>query len=282
MAARVELIRDLDRPNGWLLVVDGVPQSYVDLDNPTHLEFEYIGLMAGVLDVLVPEPEPLDVVHLGGGGCTLARYVAVTRPGSRQVVLEADEEVLSVGRERLGLESLPGVDIRLADARAGLVGLDPGSADVAVVDVFDGPEVPAHLLSADALWDVRRVMRDEGLVVANVADSTPFDFARRTVAAFRVVFEHVALLGYPGVLRGRSFGNLVPVASGVALPIAELRRMAARSVPPARLVCGEALDAFVDDAEAATDVNPAVAPAPPDWTVTTLPSVSAPARPRRR
>src|SRR5690606_19354878 len=35
----VELLRDLDRPDGWMIVVNGVPQSYVDLSDPTYLDF---------------------------------------------------------------------------------------------------------------------------------------------------------------------------------------------------------------------------------------------------
>src|SRR5436190_807502 len=37
-----ELVRDLDRPSGWQLMVDGTPQSYVDPDDPSYLEFEYV------------------------------------------------------------------------------------------------------------------------------------------------------------------------------------------------------------------------------------------------
>src|SRR5215217_5309163 len=77
-----ELLRDLDRPNGWLLSVDGVAQSYVDLDNPTHLEFEYVRRIGDVLDRLSEPGKSMDAVHIGGGACTIPRYVAATRPGS--------------------------------------------------------------------------------------------------------------------------------------------------------------------------------------------------------
>lgn len=267
MAARVELIRDLDRPNAWLLAVEGVPQSYVDLDDPRHLEFEYVRLIADVVDTVTAAGERLDVVHLGGGGCTLPRYVAATRPGSNQLVFEVDEEVVAVVRDRLGMAAVSGVAVRLADARMGLLQCADESADVVVADVFDGPAVPAHLLTLDALTDVRRVLRPGGLLVANIADSAPFDFARRVLATLRVVFDDVVLLGEPSILRGRRFGNLVPVASMRPLPLTALSRAAARSVPPVRLVEGDALAAYVGDAVAATDVDPAVAPAPPDWTL---------------
>jgi hypothetical protein len=47
VAARVdfgiaELHPDPTRPRAWTLLLDGVPQSYVDLDDPTRLEFGYL------------------------------------------------------------------------------------------------------------------------------------------------------------------------------------------------------------------------------------------------
>ena len=37
---RVELLADLDRPGSWMLLVDGISQSHVDLDDPRHLDLE--------------------------------------------------------------------------------------------------------------------------------------------------------------------------------------------------------------------------------------------------
>ena len=38
-----ELVRDADvTTNAWMLTIGGTEQSYVDLDDPTHLEFDYV------------------------------------------------------------------------------------------------------------------------------------------------------------------------------------------------------------------------------------------------
>src|SRR5438094_1038191 len=94
-----ELLADADWPGGWLLSVGGVAQSYVDLEDPTHLEFDYVRRIGDVIDCL--EPGPLVALHLGGAGCTLPRYVAATRPGSRQLVFDADGELIELVREHL-------------------------------------------------------------------------------------------------------------------------------------------------------------------------------------
>jgi spermidine synthase len=264
---RVELIRDLDRPNAWVLAVDGVAQSYVDLDDPTVLDFEYVRLMADVVEVLLPAGAAVDAVHLGGGGCTLPRYLAATRRPSRQLVFEADPEVADLVGERLGLDTVPGVALAVSDARDGVASLGADSADLVVCDVFEGPTVPARLLTLQALTDVARVLRPAGVLVANIADQAPFDFARPVVATLRAVFTDVALLTEPGVLRGRRFGNIVLVAAPRRLDELALVRRAAAGVPPARVVTGAALTTFVGEATPATDDAPATAPSPPQWSL---------------
>jgi len=78
-----ELRPDRDRRHGWTLLLDGTPQSHVDLDDPTHLEFDYVRRLGHVVDVVAPPRRPLRVLHLGGGAFTLPRYLAATRPGFR-------------------------------------------------------------------------------------------------------------------------------------------------------------------------------------------------------
>jgi spermidine synthase len=262
---RVDLIRDLDRPNGWLLSVEGVAQSYVDLDDPGHLEFEYVAVLADVIDAWLPSGATAEVVHLGGGAGTLARYVAATRPGSEQLVVEADPEVASVAIDRLGLLDVAGVTLVVADARETVDAQPDDSADVMVSDVFDGSTVPSSVMSLEALREVRRALRPGGVYLANIADATTFDFARPVLATLRSTFDHVGMLAEPSVMRGRRFGNLVLVGADIPLPSADLRRRAARAVPPVRLVEGDALATFVGTAVPQTDDALVTAPEVPDW-----------------
>ena len=116
----VELLPDHDRPGGYTLLVDGAPQSHVDLDDPTYLEFEYVRRIATSLDLTAPPLMPLRVLHLGGGGLTLARYLAASRPGSRQRVVEADAKLVDFVREHLPWPPDPRLKVRVGDARTEL------------------------------------------------------------------------------------------------------------------------------------------------------------------
>jgi spermidine synthase len=258
-----ELLADADRDGSWELQLDGVPQSHVDLADPTHLEFEYVRRMGHVLDLAAEPGRPLDVVHLGGGALTLARYTAVTRPGSRQRVVEWDEALTDLVRRELPLPRGARVRVRAADARVGLAALPDGSADVVLVDVFAGARTPAHLTTVEFAADVSRVLRTGGVTAWNVSDGPPLRFARAEAATLRAVFAHVALLAEPGTLRGRRFGNTVAVASDAELPVAALTRRCAGDPMPSRVVSGEELDRFVGQAAPVTDADAEPSPRPP-------------------
>lgn len=253
----VELLADADRPGGWLLTVDRIRQSYVDLDDPTYLDFEYVQAFADVLDAL--PAGPLAVTHVGGGACTLARYLAAVRPGSSQVVLEPDEPLVALVRARLPLPRRSGIRIRPVDGRAGVAALRDASADVVVLDAFHGGRVPAALTTAEFLADVARVLRSGGVFLANVADGPPVTYTRRVLATVRAVLPEYLLIAEPAVLKGRRFGNVVLAASRAALPAAAIRRAAAAAPFPRTVTA-----AFGGAAQPLTDADSMRSPAPPD------------------
>jgi spermidine synthase len=258
-----ELLADADRDGSWQLLIDGVPQSHVDLTDPTYLEFEYVRRIGHVLDLTGEAGAPLDVVHLGGGALTLPRYVAVTRPGSQQRVMEVDERLTELVRSSLPLPRGARIRVRAADARAGLAALPARSADVVVVDVFAGARTPAHLTTVEFATDVARVLRAGGTTAWNVSDGPPLRFARAEAATLAAVFGNVALIAEPGTLRGRRFGNLVAVASDAELPLAALTRRCAGDPMPSRVVDGESLRAFIGQLGPVTDAEAQPSPEPP-------------------
>ncbi len=258
-----EILGDADRDRSFVLLLDGVPQSHVDLDDPEHLEFEYVRRMGHVVDLAAEEGAPLDVVHLGGGALTLPRYVAVTRPGSRQRVVELDEPLTELVREHLPLPRQARIRVRAADARAGLEALPDAGADLVLVDVFAGARTPAHLTSTEFAGQVARVLRPGGVTAWNVSDGPPLRFLRTQAATLAAVFTHVLLIAEPGTLRGRRHGNTVAVASSAQLPVAGLTRRCAGDPMPARVVTGPDLAAFVGTALPVSDATAVPSPEPP-------------------
>lgn len=206
----MRIATDPARPSGRVLLQDGVWQSYVDLDDPDHLHFAYTQRVADAVDTVLPRPGPLRAVHLGGGGLTLPRWLAATRPGSTSTVLELDPEVVAAA---MSLVYVPATTVRVGDARAGLEGLPGASADLVVGDAFDGRVVPPHLLTVGCVAQVARVLRPGGLYVLNLIDDAPFDRLRGALATVRAAFAHVGVVAAPELLGQGVSGNAVVVAT---------------------------------------------------------------------
>ncbi|MCR2813762.1 fused MFS/spermidine synthase [Microbacterium sp. zg.Y1090] len=251
--------------SGYELDVDGTPQSHVDLDDPTHLHFEYIARMGAVIDRLRMPGQPLSAVHLGAGALTLPRYIEATRPGSRQQVIELEQALADLVRTELPLPRGAQVRMRIGDARAGLDRLPPalvGNADLLVSDVFAGAQTPAHLTTVEFYRAAARVLSPDGVLLVNVADGQGLAFARRQVATVREVFAHVIVLAEVQLFKGRRFGNLVIAASAAPLPTEWLPRLMAAGPHPAKVAQGAELDEFVRGAKVATDADATPSPKP--------------------
>ncbi|WP_329338850.1 fused MFS/spermidine synthase [Streptomyces sp. NBC_00663] len=258
-----ELIPDRERARAWTLLIDGAPQSHVDLDDPAHLSFEYQRRLGHVIDLVAPPGKPVHAVHLGGGALTLARYTAATRPRSTQQVVERDAALVQLVRRELPLDPNARIRVRSTDAREGLGKVLDGWADLVIADVFSGARTPAHLTSTEFLDEVRRALKPGGLYAANLADGPPLAHLRGQIATAAARFEHLALIADPTVLRSKRFGNAVLVASDTPLPIAELTRKAAGDPHPGRVEHGRALLDFTGGATPVTDASAVASPAPP-------------------
>jgi spermidine synthase len=257
-----ELIPDPDRDSAYTLLLDGAPQSHVDLADPTHLEFEYIRRMAAAIDLIAPAGQPLRALHLGGGALTLPRYIAATRPGSAQRVVEIDGQLVELVRRSLPFPAKANFRVRVADAREALEGMRGAGYDLIVVDVFAGARTPAHLASVEFMHEVARVLAPAGWLIANVADGPPLRHARAQVATIRAALPEACLVADAAVLRGRRFGNLVVLAGRTPPPLAALTRRAAGDWFPGRLETD--LDRFTGGIAPVTDAVAVASPPPPE------------------
>lgn len=218
-----ELLPDPVRPRGWTVCVDGVAQSYVDIDEPRWLRLPYPSWLAELIDRHWPAGAPISAIHLGGAGCTLPRYVAATRPGSAQTVFELDGDLVELVRAHLDLDAVPGLDVQVRDGGAGIRAAAAGSADLVVLDVFRAGSAVTDLATVEFLGALAPVLRAGGLYAANIWDAGELTFARRAVAAVAEVFPHVVILANPRVLLGRLPGNVVVGAATEPFPVDELR-----------------------------------------------------------
>jgi hypothetical protein len=245
-----------DDPNvrgGRVLILNSARHSYVDLKDPRHLEFAYVQWLGAVADVLRPAGAPIDALHLGGGGFTVPEYVRATRPGSDQLVLELDGDLVRLDRAKLGLATGPDLRVRVGDARVGLAAQPEAAYDFVVGDAFGYLVVPWHLATREMAADISRVLRPDGVYAQNVIDYPPNRFLRAEAATVAAVFRYVALIAPPDALDGKVGSNFVLVASQRPLPLAALGMRLDRVEEPVRLLSGAELTAFIGGARILTD-----------------------------
>lgn len=250
---------------GYELEVDGTPQSHVDPGDPTHLHFEYVVRMGAVIDRLRLPGQPITAIHLGGGALTLPRYIAHTRPGSRQQVVELEQPLIDLVRAELPLPRDAQVRVRIGDARTVAAKLPAGlqgAADLVVSDVFAGAQTPAHLTTVEYYRVLAGLLAPDGVLLVNIADGAGLAFARRQVATVRAVLPEVIVLAEVQTLKGRRFGNLVIAASAAPLPVEWLPRLMAAGPHPAKVAQGDEIDAFARGAAVVTDADASASPKP--------------------
>lgn len=240
--ALAEVVPEEGRPWRRLLRLDGEDCSHVDLRDPEQIDFAYVRRIADLSDLLGSSPRaPLAVLHLGGGGFTLPRYLAATRPGTRSEVAEIDPGLVELARAQLGLRTDRALRVRVADGRAVLQRRAPASADLVVLDAFHGTSVPAHLTTVECVAEAARALRPGGAFAANVIDAPPLTAARALTAAALTVFDHVAIVATRKVVRGRQGGNVVVLGAAAPLPLRELSRRALAGPVPELVLGGEEL-----------------------------------------
>ncbi|MEN0072717.1 MAG: fused MFS/spermidine synthase, partial [Propionicimonas sp.] len=209
-----------------------------------------------------PASRRIRVVHLGGGGLSLPRYVEAVRPQTAQIVLEPDSDLVAAVRSRLPLPRRSGIKIRETDGRSGLARMPDDYAEAVIVDAFAGAVVPAELATAEFFGDVSRVLRADGVLVMNLGDRAPFGWGRRCLAAIAAAFARVGVIAEVPVWKGRRYGNLVAVAADRPLPLSQLERDLARAGFPYRLLADGSLAGWIEAAVPFTDADSRPSPDP--------------------
>jgi predicted O-methyltransferase YrrM len=241
----IEFEADIFSATGLTLLVDGTAQSHVDPDDPTRLFFEYVRRIGHVVDSIGLPGSPLHALHLGGGAMTLARYIAATRPGSRQVVVELDRELLELVVARLPLPVGADIELVVGDAASVIGDLATQQPfDVVIVDLYSRLEPPAFVATPAFMSGCLALVAPDGLLTVNVADAAGIERLRaqsRAVARADPTAE-LLVTGDPSVLSGADEGNAVLVAAPDGLPRRLAERLVANGPHPAEVLTGARLD----------------------------------------
>lgn len=206
---------DPERDGAYLLEINQVPSSHLVLGAPRVLTFPYMQWMAQLIDAhlhhtAAPAPH---LLHLGGAGCALPRYVADKWPDSHNTVVELDGQLGTLVRDLFDIPSPPTVRILTAEARTATHAQPPQSVDILIRDVFAGANTPRHVTTTDFFLAARRTLTPGGLYLANVGDYAQLPETSAELAGMTKAFPYIAAVAGRDMLEGRQYGNVVLVAS---------------------------------------------------------------------
>lgn len=213
--------------NKKVLILDHLVHSYVYPDNPTILDYGYEKTFTEIADyVMQKNPNPR-VLHLGGGGYSFSRYMALVYPGSVNEVVEIDPEVTRVAYSELGLP--PGLNIKTynLDARLFLIQRKSNEKyDIVAGDVFNDFSTPFHLTTMEFDRLVKNNMSENGIYMINIID----DFQNgRYIPSFihtlRQVFKHVYLFSSSEDWGNLGLGTFVIAASDRNIDTQEYKQL---------------------------------------------------------
>lgn len=208
----LELVPDPDELDAWTLVVNGMPQSHVNLADPAMIAFDYVRRTLRIVDILFEEG-PLRVLNLGGGGMSIPRCLSLLRLGSEQTVVEFDRLLAEVVAQRLPLHPDSGITVTIGEAQDFLARSAPAAYDLIIADIFTGSAVPRHVTTSDFVALAHAALQPEGVYLANVIDGRPLGYARKMAGVVRGEFRDAVVLTEADVLEQAYRGNLLMVGA---------------------------------------------------------------------
>jgi len=158
-------------------------QSAMRMNRPWDLELAYTRAMMGFL---MFNPLPQDVLMIGLGGGSLAKFIRKQRPQTRITAVEIDPRVIAAARTHF---ELPPDDATLSVVEADgalYVRQHPGSADVILLDGFDAGNQVEALATQTFYAACRRALKPNGMLVVNLwgRDSEFAEYFARLTRAF--------------------------------------------------------------------------------------------------
>lgn len=227
----------------FVLSIDNAEQSQVNLAHPEEVFYEYLRRIANAVDLVKPSGEPITALHLGAGALTLARYIQATRPGSVQHAVELERELLDFVLDHLPMPAGTELSSHVGDAREALGELPAGlKFDVVILDIFSGPDAPAHLACTDFYREAAAVLAPGGVLAVNVGDEPGFTLVSSQTRALREAMAGVAAYGTSNLFTRRYPGNIILLGRPEGWPQEWSAALTARGPHPATVLSGVELD----------------------------------------
>ncbi|MCX7965591.1 MAG: fused MFS/spermidine synthase [Syntrophorhabdaceae bacterium] len=152
------------------LILDNLIHSYVSLENPLHIEYEYERIYSDVLKWKFKKNERFKSLTIGGGGYTFPRYMEVYYPNADIDVVEIDPEVTKIVYSHLGLPNNTRIRSFNEDGRWYVMHCKE-KYDLIFTDAYNDLSIPYHLTTKEFLQQLKDILKPKGILMSNIIDN---------------------------------------------------------------------------------------------------------------
>jgi spermidine synthase len=152
------------------MVLDNLIHSYVCLEDPLHIEYEYERIYSDVLKWKFKKDENFKSLTIGGGGYTFPRYMEVVYPKAQIDVVEIDPEVTNIVYKHLGLSADTRIKSYNTDGRWFVMNCKE-KYDLIFTDAYNDLSIPYHLTTKEFAAQLKSILNPAGIIMSNIIDN---------------------------------------------------------------------------------------------------------------
>lgn len=162
------------------------------------------------------KPDFSETLMIGGAGYTFPKEYLRRYPDPRMDVVEIDPQMTRIARRFFKLRDNPRLNIIHEDGRIFLNRAESGKYDVVLMDAFGSLfSVPYQLTTREAVQNISRVMKDDGVVIFNLGSAIRGPgsaFLQAEFKTYQALFPRVYLFKVNTGYTDEQLQNLIIVA----------------------------------------------------------------------
>jgi spermidine synthase len=179
-------------------------QGGIYVNAPDKLLFEFTQM--GFVSLAFLDREPKDVLFVGLGAGAMPKYFTGRYPDAIIDIAEIDLDMLSVAQKYFYFKENEKMKVHVEDGRL-FVKRTKKKYDWIILDAYQNDYIPFHLTTLEFLKEVKSKLKDNGVVVANIASPYRNKFFDSMVMTYKKAFPHLA------IFKGKKSANFIFVAT---------------------------------------------------------------------
>jgi spermidine synthase len=158
------------KKNLQALILDNLIHSYVCLEDPHHIEYEYERIYAEIMKWRFDQKSAFRTLTIGGGGYTFPRHMEAAYPKATIDVVEIDPVVTRVVYDYLGLPGNTRIKTYNTDGRWYVMNCNE-RYDVVFTDAYNDLSIPYHLTTKEFVAQLKSIMTPDAILMSNIIDN---------------------------------------------------------------------------------------------------------------